>query len=219
MLNRTQGQLGVNSHSLRFSHLWFASIQIQRFCKMSSRSSLPSAISHDHHIQDLRGLLEGMTLSDSSPDTITWSWKTVTESITLSRSHSHSHSHSHLHLHTSHLTDGSPLRKTTSVHSLSPESPPPSQTQSSIVTLPSVPDTQFPFYGVVIEIQAPHAGIDPEGFCVVTVGQEVGIFYIWADVAVRTNSLVDLSGCLRLRPPRPPHQMTCGHRWRTCWVP
>ncbi|KAG1752814.1 hypothetical protein EDB19DRAFT_1627488 [Suillus lakei] len=76
-------------------------------------------------------------------------------------------------------------------HSLLPQSPPPSQTRSSIVALPSVPDTQFPFYGVVvpapIEIQAPCAGIDPEGFWVITVGQEVGIFYVWADVAVRTN--------------------------------
>ncbi|KAG1831133.1 hypothetical protein EV424DRAFT_1374000 [Suillus variegatus] len=29
--------------------------------------------------------------------------------------------------------------------------------------------------------------MDPEGFWVVTVGQEVGIFYVWADVTVRTN--------------------------------
>ncbi|KAG1894667.1 uncharacterized protein F5891DRAFT_917385, partial [Suillus fuscotomentosus] len=32
-----------------------------------------------------------------------------------------------------------------------------------------------------------HAGLEPEGFWVVTVGQEVGIFYHWADVAERTN--------------------------------
>ncbi|KAG2040312.1 hypothetical protein BDR03DRAFT_844516, partial [Suillus americanus] len=31
------------------------------------------------------------------------------------------------------------------------------------------------------------AGLTPEGFWVVTVGQEVGIFYSWADVAQRTN--------------------------------
>ncbi|KAJ8589115.1 hypothetical protein M405DRAFT_714000, partial [Rhizopogon salebrosus TDB-379] len=29
--------------------------------------------------------------------------------------------------------------------------------------------------------------LEPEGFWVITVGQEVGIFYHWADVAERTN--------------------------------
>ncbi|KAG2337492.1 hypothetical protein BDR05DRAFT_850673, partial [Suillus weaverae] len=31
------------------------------------------------------------------------------------------------------------------------------------------------------------AGLTPEGFWVITVGQEVGIFYHWADVAGWTN--------------------------------
>ncbi|KAG1777850.1 hypothetical protein EV702DRAFT_968702, partial [Suillus placidus] len=33
-----------------------------------------------------------------------------------------------------------------------------------------------------IEIQAPRAGMDPEGFWVVTVGQEVGIFYVCGNI-------------------------------------
>ncbi|KAG0699332.1 hypothetical protein DFH29DRAFT_766188, partial [Suillus ampliporus] len=31
------------------------------------------------------------------------------------------------------------------------------------------------------------ADIKPEGYWVITVGQEVGVFYHWADVAERTN--------------------------------
>ncbi|KAG1840304.1 hypothetical protein DFJ58DRAFT_654610 [Suillus subalutaceus] len=37
------------------------------------------------------------------------------------------------------------------------------------------------------DIAPPHAGLEPEGFWLITVGQEVGIFYHWADVAERTN--------------------------------
>ncbi|KAG2055438.1 hypothetical protein BDR06DRAFT_882466, partial [Suillus hirtellus] len=37
------------------------------------------------------------------------------------------------------------------------------------------------------EIAPPCAGLEPEGFYVVTVGQEVGIFYHWANVAERTH--------------------------------
>ncbi|KAG1893160.1 uncharacterized protein F5891DRAFT_912917, partial [Suillus fuscotomentosus] len=37
------------------------------------------------------------------------------------------------------------------------------------------------------EILPPHGGLTPEGFWVITVGQEVGIFYHWVDVAERTN--------------------------------
>ncbi|KAG2751853.1 hypothetical protein P692DRAFT_201686979, partial [Suillus brevipes Sb2] len=37
------------------------------------------------------------------------------------------------------------------------------------------------------EIRPPQAGLRPDGFWVITVGQEVGIFYHWADVAERTN--------------------------------
>ncbi|KAG1819865.1 uncharacterized protein BJ212DRAFT_1205016, partial [Suillus subaureus] len=32
-----------------------------------------------------------------------------------------------------------------------------------------------------------HDGLKPEGFWAITVGQEVGIFYHWADVAECTN--------------------------------
>ncbi|KAG1805543.1 uncharacterized protein BJ212DRAFT_1218821, partial [Suillus subaureus] len=32
-----------------------------------------------------------------------------------------------------------------------------------------------------------HASLEPEGFWVITVSQEVGIFYYWADVAECTN--------------------------------
>ncbi|KAG1888192.1 hypothetical protein F4604DRAFT_2032333, partial [Suillus subluteus] len=37
------------------------------------------------------------------------------------------------------------------------------------------------------EIYPPQAGETPEGFWAITVRQEVGVFYRWADVAERTN--------------------------------
>ncbi|KAG2353337.1 hypothetical protein BDR07DRAFT_1309837, partial [Suillus spraguei] len=52
------------------------------------------------------------------------------------------------------------------------------------VALPSLPATQVPKPGDIIP---PHAGLEAEGFWVITVGQEVGIFYHWADVAERTH--------------------------------
>ncbi|KAG2030585.1 hypothetical protein BDR03DRAFT_844591, partial [Suillus americanus] len=57
--------------------------------------------------------------------------------------------------------------------------------------LPAPPFMQLPSNSVMIpmpsEIAPPHDGLKPEGFWVITVGQEVGIFYHWADVAERTN--------------------------------
>ncbi|KAG1805957.1 uncharacterized protein BJ212DRAFT_1283106, partial [Suillus subaureus] len=52
------------------------------------------------------------------------------------------------------------------------------------VTLPSMLAIQVPKPSDIIP---PCADLEPEGFWVVTVGQEVGIFYHWADVAERTH--------------------------------
>ncbi|KAH7904943.1 hypothetical protein BJ138DRAFT_1018415, partial [Hygrophoropsis aurantiaca] len=38
-------------------------------------------------------------------------------------------------------------------------------------------------------IQLPNAGVRPTGFWAVIVGQEVGIFYHWSDVARRTHNV------------------------------
>ncbi|KAG1877288.1 hypothetical protein F4604DRAFT_1924369 [Suillus subluteus] len=52
-----------------------------------SRSSPPSSVvsRHDDHVRDLCQLLEGMTVSGSTMDTVTWRRKTVEETITLSK--------------------------------------------------------------------------------------------------------------------------------------
>ncbi|KAG1892503.1 hypothetical protein F4604DRAFT_1913225 [Suillus subluteus] len=56
---------------------------------------------------------------------------------------------------------------------------------------PSTPAAQFPFHSTMVpapnNIQVPHANLKPEGFWVITIGQEVGIFYHWADVAEQVN--------------------------------
>ncbi|KAG1843319.1 hypothetical protein F4604DRAFT_1689562 [Suillus subluteus] len=110
---------------------------------MSTPSS--SRPTQGDHIQDLHNLLQGMTLSDSSFDTVTWTRKTTKEttekSITLSTS--------------------TPAKK-------------PTPCQVTAVPKPS-------------EIYPPRAGETPEGFWAITVGQEVGVFYHWANVAERTN--------------------------------
>ncbi|KAG1884373.1 hypothetical protein F4604DRAFT_1574784 [Suillus subluteus] len=59
------------------------------------------------------------------------------------------------------------------------------------IALPALPAMQLPSNNVMIpapnEITPPCDGLKPEGFWVITVGQEVGVFYHWADVAERTN--------------------------------
>lgn len=45
------------------------------------------------------------------------------------------------------------------------------------------------------DIQAPHSGVDAEGFWVIIVGQEVGIFYTWYIWLTSTSNIID--GLLR----------------------
>ncbi|KAG0691984.1 hypothetical protein DFH29DRAFT_818484 [Suillus ampliporus] len=114
-------------------------------------------------------------------DTITWKRKTTEESITLSRS---SQSHSS---YSSRQTPVPVLGHHNVPATLSASSP----TQGSTSTATVQPAPQFPSYIPVVpkpsEILPPRVGLTPEGFWVITVGQEVGIFYHWADVAERTN--------------------------------
>ncbi|KAH7917999.1 hypothetical protein BV22DRAFT_979709, partial [Leucogyrophana mollusca] len=47
-------------------------------------------------------------------------------------------------------------------------------------------------------IQPPATGVRPTGYWVITVGQEVGVFYHWNDVAQRTNNV---SGAIQQKYP------------------
>ncbi|KAG2137762.1 hypothetical protein BD769DRAFT_1663987 [Suillus cothurnatus] len=134
------------------------------------------------HIQDLRNLLQGMTLSDSSFDTITWSRKTTEESITLSRS---------LLLQSMPTSMPIPPSTTAHLHRLvhpptatpsMPSHPQPQDLQTATQTPCEVTSVPKPS-----EIQPLRADEIPEGFWAIIVGQEVGVFYQWADVADRTN--------------------------------
>ncbi|KAG1871384.1 hypothetical protein F4604DRAFT_1926118 [Suillus subluteus] len=142
-----------------------------------SRNSSASSVTRDDHVQDLQCLLEGMTLSGSSLDTITWKRKTTEETITLSQS---SQSHSSL------GSQPTPVpvlghRNIPSILSAS------SSTQGSSVQPALQPSSYIPVIPKPSEILPPCVGLTPDGFWVITVGQEVGIFYHWADVAERTN--------------------------------
>lgn len=127
---------------------------------------------------------------DSSLDTITWTRKTVKETITLSRS---SRTHAHAALPGS-CHSPSQLNRTTSVSESASTSVPaqdplphispslPAESHSA-TALPMLPATQSgsaaPAAPKPSEISAPRTGLEPEGFWVITVGQEVGIFYHW----------------------------------------
>ncbi|KAG1859025.1 hypothetical protein DFJ58DRAFT_726482 [Suillus subalutaceus] len=137
----------------------------------------PSVVScHDDHIRDLCQLVESLTVSGSSLDTISWKRKTVEESITLSKA---SHTNS---LHVNQTIPNSDLSTSSHAQDHLPPSSSSSHAQHStnVALLPmQVPKPS--------DITPPHAGLEPEGFWLITVGQEVGIFYHWADVAERTN--------------------------------
>jgi hypothetical protein len=136
---------------------------------------------HDH-IQDLRNLLQGMTLSgahfifwnltrshsliDSSFNTVTWSRKTTEESITLSKSS--------LPLSTP-AKKPAPTLPSTSAR-LNPLRRPPSTAPQSQTVAQTLCQVTIP---TPSEIHPPRAGETPEGFWVIIVGQEVGVFYRW----------------------------------------
>jgi hypothetical protein len=142
-------------------------------------------IQHDH-IQDLHNLLQGMSLSggcfirlklntftliiDSSFDTVAWSRKTTEESITLSKSS---------------LRQSTPAKKpaptlySASAH-LNRLNHPPSTAISSHPQPQTVAQTLCQVtVPMPSDIHPPQAGETPEGFWVITVGQEVGVFYRW----------------------------------------
>jgi hypothetical protein len=182
----------------------------------TSESAAP-AIPHscNDHIQDLCRLLEGMALSgeyiphprlgqvthsssmiDSPFETITWRRKTVEETITLSRSphmphSSHAPASVNVPAALSTASAGLQTRDTLPSQALHRDSSP-LQAPSSMTTLP--PAMQFPSHIIVppkpSEIQPPRAGLEPEGFWVITVGQEVGIFYHWYKAWVRSWAFV-----------------------------
>jgi hypothetical protein len=103
-------------------------------------------------------------------DTITWKRKTVEESITLSKA---------LHTNASLVNQTIPVPDSTSSHAQDPLVPlslsSHSQSPTS-VTLPSLPAMQVPKPG---DIVPPYAGLEAEGFQVITVSQEVGMLYHW----------------------------------------
>ncbi|KAG1834284.1 hypothetical protein DFJ58DRAFT_735855 [Suillus subalutaceus] len=109
-----------------------------------------------------------MSLSDLSFNTVTWSRKTTEESITLSKSL---------------LPQSTPAKKplptlpSTSARLHHPSHPPSAATsshpQSQTVTQTPCQVT-VPIHS---EIHPPRASETPEGFWVIIVGQEVGVFY------------------------------------------
>ncbi|KAG1799828.1 uncharacterized protein HD556DRAFT_1439482 [Suillus plorans] len=134
---------------------------------MSSHPSTRSDSQAGDHIQDLQNLLDHMSLADSSVSTVTWKRKTTEESITLSRNSCPQSAHNA-------IPDGwiVPLPTTSTA-----------QTPSHPVSIPS----HVPLAPTPDEIRPPQAGLKPEGFWVIIVGQEVDVFYCWADVAERTH--------------------------------
>ncbi|KAG2034070.1 hypothetical protein BDR03DRAFT_1013806 [Suillus americanus] len=132
------------------------------------------------HIQDLRNLIQGMTLSDSSFDTVTWSHKTTEESITLS---------------TSSLPQPMPAQKpvpilpSTTARLHRPSHPPSTTMPSHPHPQASQTATHMPCQITAVpkpsEVDPPWAGETPEGFWAITVGQEVGVFYHCGNVQKR----------------------------------
>ncbi|KAG2109132.1 hypothetical protein DEU56DRAFT_762485 [Suillus clintonianus] len=120
------------------------------------------------HIQDLHNLLQGMTLSDSSFDTVTWSRKTTEESISLSRS---SFTPSTSTSTRSVPKNKAPIPPSTSARSTATPSHPHPQASSMVVQTPRQVTASIP---IPSAIRPPRADQTPEGFWVITVGQEVG---------------------------------------------
>ncbi|KAG1743565.1 uncharacterized protein EDB91DRAFT_1247063 [Suillus paluster] len=136
---------------------------------MSTPSS--SCPTRGDHIQDLHNLLQGMTLSDSSFDTITWSCKTTEESIALSRSSLMPSTPASICFVPKKKAPISP--STTARSTATPSHPQPQASPMVAQTLCQV----MAAVPMPSDIHPPQADQTPEGFWVITVGQEVGVFY------------------------------------------
>lgn len=158
VLNQSQREISADSlvytmcHS-DVSYICTSTHSDQVLGEIATTMSTPS--SRGDHIQDLRNLLQGISLSDSSFNTVTWSCKTTEESITLSKS---------LLPQSTPAKKPSPTLPSTSARLHRPSHPPStaisSHPQSQTVTqIPCQVTVPIPS-----EIHPPRASETPEGF-------------------------------------------------------
>ncbi|KAH7922361.1 hypothetical protein BV22DRAFT_1131520 [Leucogyrophana mollusca] len=155
---------------------------------MPRSSTATTSLRHDSSLSRSAGT------GASDFDTITWMKKTTTveETVVLSRTPRQPPRTEN------HLPPNVPLAPPPAQHSPPPIPPSlPSSAGRARISRPSVhavgipvpPEQYVPYIPRPDEIALPAPGLAPEGYWVITVGQEVGIFYHWVDVAERTNRI------------------------------
>ncbi|KAH7923678.1 hypothetical protein BV22DRAFT_1130496 [Leucogyrophana mollusca] len=135
------------------------------------------------------------TRTEKTTETTTTRTTEVTETITKTTASPRSRA--------THSQQNSPLIVHLSVQSSIAASPRPSSPALSLSAASTRSSAQSLDAGVDLfphpdTIELPADGVRPTGFWVITVGQEVGIFYHWDDVAKRTNYI---SGAIQKKYP------------------
>ncbi|KAI5985266.1 hypothetical protein EDD15DRAFT_2200724 [Pisolithus albus] len=127
-----------------------------------------SSSNQDVPFRPLHELLAGMNISDATSNTVTWTRRTTKESVTISRA----------------PVTQAPTERTASIAATCQQKPKQAVKSLAEPASPRIPSIPHPSC-----ILPPKSNTAVQGYYVITVGQEVGIFYNWPDVAARTNNI------------------------------
>ncbi|KAI5988438.1 hypothetical protein EDD15DRAFT_2371488 [Pisolithus albus] len=143
---------------------WILSFRLPVMSASSSNQDVP--------FHPLHKLLAEMNISDATSNTITWTRRTTEESVMLS--------------HAPHAsgTEAAPAEPVASIAATCQQKP-----DRAVKSLAKPAYTHNPPIPHPSHILLPKSDTTVHGYYVVTVGQEVGIFYNWPDVAACTNNI------------------------------
>ncbi|KAI6008417.1 hypothetical protein BKA83DRAFT_4506112 [Pisolithus microcarpus] len=162
--------------------LCFLSFQLLAMSAPSPNQDVP--------FRPLHELLAEMNITDASSNTVTWTCRTTEESVTISRvppaSGTAAGGPSLNILSSSHspTITQAPTERVASITATRQQKPNRTAKSSAKATSTHNPPIPHPS-----RILPPTSNTSVQGYYVITVGQEVGIFYNWPDVAARTNNI------------------------------
>ncbi|KAI6019242.1 hypothetical protein BKA83DRAFT_4127189 [Pisolithus microcarpus] len=143
---------------------WILSFPLPVMSASSSNQDVPFCPLHE--------LLAEMNISDATSNTVTWTRRTTKESVTISRAPLASG------------TETAPAEPVASIAATCQQKP-----DRAVKSLAKPAHIHNPPIPHPSRILLPKSNTTVQGYYVIMVGQEVGIFYNWADVAARMNNI------------------------------
>ncbi|KAI6020397.1 hypothetical protein BKA83DRAFT_4127107 [Pisolithus microcarpus] len=131
-----------------------------------------SSPNQDVPFRPLHELLAEMTISDATSNTVTWTRRTTKESVMISRAP------------VSGGTAAAPTERAASIAATCEQKPNWAVKSLAEPASPRIPPIPHPSRILPLK-----SNTVVQGYYVITVGQEVGVFYNWPDVAARTNNI------------------------------